>query len=431
MSVTAIVILAIAQLFIIQYAYKLKFGELEFVYKNVYEYAKPFFEIQWDEADQFTQARLDDKTLTKGGKIEESYMNQLTTTFINSDFINSKIEEYFSERDLLEEVEFALIMKNVSLSIDEQLYTPLPNQEELPVLGKLQTSKEGNLVYRHIANSNYITADFDLFIYFPDRTLLLIGEMKWILILSTVTFLLISYVSISNLINWQKQKQLSAVKDDLIDHLSHEFRTPITSINIASESIQNNGKELGLSRVMEISRLIKRQGSRLQRMVDNLLNTAFLDQNQPANKHLTTVDDFLDHYVTDLQFLEKDTGVTILHELNAKEASAMIDTFLFESLLNNLIDNSIKYNQNAPVIQIRSSINHNQYELSITDNGEGISEKHLSEVFNKFQRFNKTSKGLGLGLYHVRQIMELHDGSIHIESKTDKGTIFTITLPLS
>lgn len=430
LSILAIFILAVTQFFIIRYAYQLKYGELEFTYKNVYEYAKPFFEVQWESADELTQTYLDNRSLIENDKISKSYLAALQTSFINSEFIASKIEEYFQKRDLLDEVIFSLVMKNISLNIKNESFMPTNAQQELIIIGDLPAIQNGNLVYRHIANSEYITADFDLFIYFPNSTSLLISEMKWVIILSIVTFLLISFVAVSNLLNWQKQKQLSAIKDDLIDHISHEFRTPITSINIASDSISNNGNELGLSRVIEISGMIKRQGARLQRMIDNLLNTAFLDQNQDLNKKPIVVDDFLKNYLRDARQLSSNPSLSFDLALQANDAQLMLDPFLFESVLNNLVDNAVKYNENTPIIAIRSSTTDNQYILSIADNGIGIDTAHLATVFEKFQRYNKSSKGLGLGLYHVHKIIALHGGTIEAQSRPQHGTTFTISLPL-
>lgn len=429
-SILAIFILAVTQFFIIRYAYQLKYGELEFTYKNVYEYAKPFFEVQWESADELAQTYLDNQSLIENDRISKTYIAELQSSFINSEFIESKIEEYFRKRGLLDEVTFSLVMKNTSLSIGNEDYVPVDEMQALMILGDIATSEKGNLVYRHIANSEYITVDFDLFIHFPDRTSLLISEMKWVIILSIVTFLLISFVAVSNLRNWQKQKQLSEIKDDLIDHISHELRTPITSINIASDSISNNGKELGLSRVIEISGMIKRQGSRLQQMIDNLLNTAFLDQNQVLNKEITVVDDFLADYLRNVKLLKAYPELSFNIDLGAKSARVMLDSFLFESMLNNLIDNAIKYNQNIPVINIQTTTTDDQYILSIADNGIGIAPAHMTSIFDKFQRYNKSSKGLGLGLYHVQKIIMLHGGAIETQSQPDRGTTFTISLPV-
>ncbi|GEM_PF-6536033 len=431
LSVLAIFILAIAQFFIIRYAYQLKYSELEFIYKNVYEYAKPFFEVQWDSTDELTQSYLDNQSLIQEGRINRTYLSELQRSFINQEFISSKVSEYFQKRGLLDEVEFSLVMRNISLEINGESYFPPDQQQVLAILGATGLTERGNLVYRHIANSEYITVDFDLFIYFPNRTSLLIREMKWVIILSVITFTLISYVAVSNLINWQKQKQLSAIKDDLIDHISHEFRTPITSINIASDSIRNNGNELGLIRVIEISGMIKRQGSRLQKMIDNLLNTAFLDQNQELNKEDIVADEFLRSYLSDAKVLSAHSKLSFQTDLQAGNSGVSLDVFLFESALNNLIDNAIKYCRQDPVIKIGSKRTEDGYRLSISDNGIGIDPAHLATVFEKFQRFNKSSQGLGLGLYHVHEIITLHQGSIAVESKPGVGTTFIIQLPLN
>ncbi len=431
LSVLAIFILAIAQFFIIRYAYQLKYGELEFIYKNVYEYAKPFFEVQWNSTDELTQSYLDNQSLIQEGRINRTYLSELQRSFINHEFISSKVSEYFQKRGLLDEVEFSLVMRNISLELNGESYFPPDQQQVLAILGATGLTERGNLVYRHIANSEYITVDFDLFIYFPNRTSLLISEMKWVIILSVITFMLISYVAVSNLINWQKQKQLSAIKDDLIDHISHEFRTPITSINIASDSIRNNGNELGLTRVIEISGMIKRQGSRLQKMIDNLLNTAFLDQNQELNKEDIVADEFLRSYLSDAKVLSAHSNLSFQTDLQAGNSGVSLDVFLFESALNNLIDNAIKYCRQNPVIKICSKRTQDGYRLSISDNGIGIDPAHLATVFEKFQRFNKSSKGLGLGLYHVHEIITLHQGSIAVESKPGVGTTFIIQLPLN
>lgn len=430
MSILAIVILAVAQLFVIRYAYRLKYSELEFVYRNVYEYASPFVKISWEETDALTQKHLDEGRLWKDGQLTPDYVNELQTGFLDAALIRTEIEQYFAQRNLQEEVEYLLVMRNLSLSFNGNQYKVPSGSENLILDGNPEILSRGNLVYRHIASADYLQADIELFVHFPNKVWLLIGEMKWVLILSTITFLLISYVAISNLRNWQRQKEISAIKDDLIDHISHEFRTPIASINIASDSIGNNGPALGMERVIEISQLIRRQGKRLQRMVDNLLNTAFLSQQQTTAMSPVHMDQFLTDYAQNIRLVYESEDLKLELHLQAPDITIQADTFLFESLLNNLVDNAVKYNHQAATIRIESEEYEGQYRLSIADNGIGIAADHLSGIFDKFQRYNQSSKGLGLGLYHVKQIVELHNGSISVESQVDQGTKFSISIPI-
>lgn len=431
LSTLAIVILAIAQLFVIRYAYQLKYGELVHLYGNVYEYAKPNFNINWSQTDRITQEMIGDRTIVKSNVISEEYISYLQSDLINEAFLRSKIEAYFTSHGLEDEIEYLLTLRNLQLDLGGKSYEPSDKERPILLDGNGEFLGKSTLVYRHIANSDYLKADIELLIYMPNRTMLLVNEMKWVLLLSILTFALISYVAIFNLRKWQKQKAIADIKDDLIDHISHEFRTPLTNISIASDSIANHGESLGMSRILEIAQLIHRQGKRLQFMVDNLLNTAFLDQEQPADMQLIDMDHFIQSYLNDMAPGFEKSGVKITTDLNAAEARVNGDITLLESMLNNLLDNAIKYCDKEPQVMVNTKLTSGMYELQISDNARGIAQEHLTHIFDKFHRASTGSKGLGLGLYQVKQVVDLHKGKIKVTSQPGKGSQFTISLPIA
>ena len=226
-----------------------------------------------------------------------------------------------------------------------------------------------------------------------------------------------------------KQKELAEIKNDLISNITHEFKTPITTISTAIEAIDNfniiEDKEK-TKRYLSISSL---QLKKLHQMVEKLLETATLDSEKLLlKKEIINLIDLVEKTVKKHQPLAKNKKISF--SSSSKDFNLDIDTFHFENAISNLIDNAIKYGGNR--IEINVNIVLNTIEISVADNGRGIEKNQQERIFDKFYRVPKGNthdvKGFDIGLYYTKKIIEKHGGNIHLISNT-KHTIFKINIP--
>lgn len=226
-----------------------------------------------------------------------------------------------------------------------------------------------------------------------------------------------------------QQKELAEIKNDLISNITHEFKTPITTVSTAIEAINTfnaiNDKEK-TKKYLSISSV---QLKKLHLMVEKLLETATLDSEKLLlQKEETNLIDFIQKITTKHQIITKDKTINFSSNLN--DLNINIDVFHFENAISNLIDNAIKYGGDTIEVNINTVLNN--IEISVVDNGKGI-EKHLQEkIFDKFYRVPKGNthdvKGFGIGLYYTKKIIEKHHGIISLNSNSTQ-TVFKITLP--
>ena len=226
----------------------------------------------------------------------------------------------------------------------------------------------------------------------------------------------------------RQQKQLAELKNDLISNITHEFKTPIATIGVALESIQNFNEEDNPEKTQRYTKISREQIEKLNIMVEKLLETATLDSEalqlklEPCN-----VVALLEKALQKEEFQNKDKQLTF--SSSEEEIILNLDVFHFENALNNIIDNAIKYGGDE--ISVKLNRNVSQVEIIISDSGNSLTEAHKKQIFDKFYRVPKGNthdvKGFGIGLYYTKKIIEKHSGNI--ELITLPLTTFKITLP--
>ena len=230
------------------------------------------------------------------------------------------------------------------------------------------------------------------------------------------------------------QKKLSEMKTDFINNMTHEFKTPIATISLATDSIASKRVIADPSKVMRFIGIIKQENKRMNDQVEKVLQMAKLDKNK-LNLNLTAVD--LNEVVEDaaiyigLQVEQRDGRVET--HLDADPGVIEGDLTHISSLVNNLLDNANKYSPEAPHIIIRTRNVKNGVELTVQDHGLGMSREARKNIFDRFYRVHTGDrhdvKGFGLGLSYVKTITEVHGGSIDVRSELGKGSSFIVTFP--
>jgi two-component system phosphate regulon sensor histidine kinase PhoR len=227
----------------------------------------------------------------------------------------------------------------------------------------------------------------------------------------------------------KNQKQLAEVKNDLISNITHEFKTPIATIGVALESIRNFNVIEDKEKTMNYLNMSSGQLSKLNVMVEKLLETATLDsENLELNKEHVNISELILQLV-DKYNLQKH-GMPIQFLSNPESVDATLDVFHFENAINNILDNAVKYGGDEVSISISQQSNY--VSISISDSGSSLKKLNKDKIFEKFYRVPKGNthdvKGFGIGLYYTKKIVEKHGGQININLKKDLTT-FKITIP--
>lgn len=273
-----------------------------------------------------------------------------------------------------------------------------------------------------------------LTIYFPFQKTFILRSM-WLMLLLSVLFvlfiLLLFYYSISTI---YRQKKLSEVKNDFISNMTHELKTPISTISLACEVLSDQSVEKTKERLSRYVTMINDENKRLSGLVENVLQSAILDKGDFSLKlSETDLHELINEAATSVRLqVEKKEG-EIITQLEAFPATIECDRTHILNIIFNLLDNAIKYTPSQPAIRVLTRSTPQGIELCVQDNGVGINKENQKRIFEKLYRVPTGNvhdvKGFGLGLSYVKAIVVKHGGQIRVESELGKGSRFYITLP--
>jgi two-component system phosphate regulon sensor histidine kinase PhoR len=251
---------------------------------------------------------------------------------------------------------------------------------------------------------------------------------------SSVVMLVVIFFFAYTLFVILKQRRLSEVQKDFINNMTHEFKTPLSTIAISTGVLKDPSIIQAPERLINYATIIENETNRLKQQVERVLQMARLEKNNLTLKRETTdLHELISESVkNNTVALQKKSGKFELY-LNAENSLVNIDKLHFSNVLYNLMDNAIKYCTISPTITMTTSSSHHQFTLDVKDNGIGISEDNLKKIFHRFYRVPTGNlhdvKGFGLGLNYVKLVVESHGGKIMVNSKMGSGSTFTILLP--
>ena len=231
-----------------------------------------------------------------------------------------------------------------------------------------------------------------------------------------------------------RQKRLSEVKNDFINNMTHELKTPISTISLSSELLLRLEDNADPDRMRKYASIIYKENKRLEQQVERVLNIAKLDKDKVSlNKESISLYSILDDVKENFEFNQATGGGTLTIQKETEQAQLIADPVHLTNVLFNLVDNAVKYCKNTPTIVMSVKTEKEGYRIDIQDNGIGIKKEDLRLIFDKFYRVPTGNihdvKGFGLGLYYVKLIIEAHHGKIDAKSTPEKGTNFSIWLP--
>ena len=280
-----------------------------------------------------------------------------------------------------------------------------------------------------------LTSEELLSVVLPHQQRLIWKEMIWFIlgaILFTIIITTAFFITIRTLL---KQKKLSEIKSDFINNMTHEFKTPLATISLAVDALKNDKVSGNKEKTDYFTGIIKEENKRMNKQVETILQAALLDKKEvQLNMKRLLAHDIIVNVLNNINLQVEEKGGKIDVELEAENDLIMADEVHFTNVINNLLDNAVKYSKDNLHIKLSTKNIGNQLKIKIEDNGIGMNKETLHRIFEKFYRAHTGNvhnvKGFGLGLSYVKTMIDAHNGSIKAESVLGKGSSFTISLPL-
>jgi len=276
---------------------------------------------------------------------------------------------------------------------------------------------------------------YQLLLTFPQKKKFLFSELIGICILSIIFTLIIIIAYASALNQLIKQRQISLIKTDFINNMTHEFKTPIATINLALDAIKNPKIIDDKEKVLRYLQMIKDENKRMHAQVENVLRISKLEKKElDINKESANIHDIIEDAIEHVNLIVDDRNGTITTHFVANRTSVLLNDVHFTNVIVNILDNAIKYSPEEPVIDIYTENVKDFVIIKIKDQGSGMSKAAQKRIFEKFYREHTGDlhnvKGHGLGLAYVKRIIEDHNSQIFVESEKGKGSTFIIKVPL-
>jgi two-component system phosphate regulon sensor histidine kinase PhoR len=277
--------------------------------------------------------------------------------------------------------------------------------------------------------------EYQLYVTFPDKNEHILGGLSSILLLSLFFILIIILTFSGSLYQLIRQKKISEIKTDFINNMTHEFKTPIATINLALDSIKNPKILNDNEKVMRYVKMIRDENKRMHAQVENVLRISRLEKNQTEIvKEAVDMHDIVDDAVNHVQLIINNRNGKLTTHFEAITSDISGNQFHLTNVVVNILENAIKYSEGAPVIDVFTESTNSFFIFKIKDEGIGMTKNVQKHVFDKFYREQGGNvhdvKGHGLGLAYVKEIVEKHHGTAFVESEKGKGSTFTIKLPL-
>ena len=372
--------------------------------------------------------------------------------------------QYLYQRGLLNEVILNILSQSSnrpiqeradSAAVDGYLHSELENNGLNLPFEFAVVNRGGGVVYK---SAGYNVADIDrdnmfvqtlfpndpasrtnyLKVYFPTRNDYILSSVK-LMIPSFIFTIILLIVFLYTIIIAFKQKRLTEMKNDFINNMTHEFKTPISSISLAAQMLNDDSVRKSPAMMQHIATVINDETKRLRFQVEKVLQMSMFDR-QKATLRLQEIDanKAIANIVSTFKLKVESYGGKIVSDLAAGDSIVEVDEMHFTNVIFNLLDNAVKYRKEDDPLQLKvttADISGNRLEIRISDNGIGIRSDDLKKIFEKFYRVSTGNrhdvKGFGLGLAYVHKMVTELKGDIRVESEFGLGTTFIIILPLT
>lgn len=356
-------------------------------------------------------------------------VNQLSSAFFVAN-INDTLHPYYLETLLREEFE--------NLNLNEEFEYAIYDcfSDSIVYGARINTQKGLRSDAGDVTAQKRFNKDGHYFgIYFPSKTNLLIRQMDVWIFSSLLILLVVVFFSYAIFIIL-KQKRLSEVKTDFINNMTHELKTPISTISVSSEMLLREEVGGDPERRQRYATIIRHENDRLKSQVERVLQVATLSPDKlNLNPEAVDMHEVIEHAMSSVDLHIRERGGQMRFDLKATQHVIQGDHVHLTNLVHNLLDNAIKYSEAEPDVHISTHSDSRLFHLEISDKGIGIDERHHKMIFDKFFRVPTGNvhnvKGFGLGLFYVKTVVEAHGGRVSLKSQKGKGSTFCVQLPVT
>lgn len=393
---------------------------------------KPGDDIEQDSIDLAVQ--LDQRVIQQIFK-KARFVNELMVEAFKSNVYeapNERIDITFLDSVLATELESENLPSAYNFAVTDE-YRNIIHFDNEPI--NYLTSLDSVEVHSTLLfPSNTLDEDLYLYMSFPKQKSFLLKEM-WVplvISLSLFAFIIIALTFMFRTI--LTQKKLSEIKNDFISNMTHEFKTPISTISLACQAMNDSDMNAGqIDTVAPYINMINAENQRLSVLVERILQSATLDKGDIKMKEEPVLlNEIIHDQAQNAQLRLKNKNGIIELDLTSELIEIQADAFHTKNVISNLIDNAIKYSPKDPRIKISLSKENGLIKLAVQDNGIGIKKEHINKIFDKLYRIPTGNvhnvKGFGLGLSYVKAICEIHKWNITVRSKYEEGSTFTIEI---
>jgi len=450
-SITALLALSGIQAYLIHNTYQLK--KEAFIKKNKEAISRIDNTVEMDSLGEIWYSNLSANLLKykKRTIVKKETINRLN---LKTDSINNLFKKYYAKEidslNLEYHVKYKKTIKSIIIFDEDETDTIYysDGEEKYLLFGENFPDRNGYLIskarwfteYDYDDNYNSLKDSIHVEIRTEDSVniigwkLIVWRQMAILFVFSVLLFLFVVGLLLYSIRNLIRQKKLADVKTDFINNITHELKTPLATLGIATKSLRKTEIQELPTAFANTLNILDRQNNRLQKLVDQVLKNTMGAEDIILNKEKVESNGYFKNIIDDFKLSVQNKDVNIITKIEFREVVLTIDKFMFTTALLNILDNAVKYGKKGGTIIFRTYLKNNTYKVSVEDNGIGISSKDQKKIFEKFFRVVKGDihnvKGLGLGLFYTNQIIKSHNGTIFLKSQINKGTKFTISIPI-
>ena len=323
----------------------------------------------------------------------------------------------FNDRNIITPYEFGIYSNGLSTKVKSNNYM------------EVQSGPKYSIPF---LNDESSSVSYNLIVSFPDKQQYVLSSIIGVATLSFMLTLIVVVIATSALYQIIQQKKLSEIKNDFINNISHEFKTPIATINLALDAISSSTKNLNDKSISYLG-MIREENSRMLSQVENILRISQLEKSSnPFDMEQIDIHEVIEDAIEHVKLIVESKNGSIDLSLKALDSNISGNSNHLENIIINILDNAVKYSRENPKIVVSSTNINKDIRLCFEDNGIGMDKNTQKLIFEKFYREQNGDihniKGHGLGLSYVKKIIDFHNGKILLESKKGTGTKFYITL---
>jgi two-component system sensor histidine kinase VicK len=357
-------------------------------------------------------------------KLQEEFENEIPNLTIDFAIVLDKFVIY----DATKEADTIFAEKPF---IENKLYGDLASLDDAFLIRNYVGTTSGSFKKQELNSDYKLLTEDTLYVSIKNWEYIVLKRMALILIFAVFSILTLITLFVIALKALIKQKKISDIKTDFINNITHELKTPLTTLSVSTKILERKEIRDNEETYNTVLGTIIRQNNRLQNLIDQVMTNSLGYEEIELHKEKVLMPDFLNSIINDFQIAYPD--ILIEKMLDSKKISINLDKFHLTTAITNVLENAVKYG--CTNIKVKSSLQEGQFAISISDDGIGISKNKHSLLFDKFYRVEQgdlhDAKGLGLGLYYVDQIIKAHQGSIHVISDLGKGATFDLRLQVS